>query len=60
MSRKQQTAIEQASRLVAETYYGDKGRWICDAFEAINERYFAHFGAPDEYDSRARLPGQLN
>jgi hypothetical protein len=34
------TRIQQAARLVAQTYYGDEGRWLCDAFEAINHAYF--------------------
>src|SRR4051794_35103110 len=32
--------IERACRLVAETYYGSQGLWLCDAFQAINRAYF--------------------
>ena len=32
--------IESACKLVAETYYGDRGAWLCEAFEAINEQLF--------------------
>lgn len=32
--------IEAANRLVAETYYGERGTWLYDAFEAINEKFF--------------------
>ena len=32
--------IQDACRLVAETYYGATGVWLCDAFEAINRAYF--------------------
>lgn len=29
-----------AVRLIAESYYGDDGRWLCDAFDAINRKLF--------------------
>ena len=32
--------IESACKLVAETYFGDHGRWLYDAFAAINEQIF--------------------
>ena len=32
--------IQRACRIVAETYYGNRGLWLCDAFEAINRAYF--------------------
>jgi hypothetical protein len=34
--------IQKACRLVAETYYGSQGIWLCNAFEAINRAYFAN------------------
>ena len=33
--------IAKACRLVARTYYGQRGLWLCDAFEAINAKFFA-------------------
>lgn len=33
--------LQAACRLVAETFYGADGLWLCNAFEAINEAYFA-------------------
>ncbi len=33
-------AIETACKLVAETYYGNEGAWLYQAFEAINEQLF--------------------
>ena len=34
--------VERACRLVAETYYGSQGLWLCSAFEAINRAYFGN------------------
>ncbi|MEO2015586.1 MAG: hypothetical protein ABGZ53_14580 [Fuerstiella sp.] len=35
------TDMRAAVRLVAETYYGNYGIWLCDAFEAINAEWFS-------------------
>src|SRR4051812_3269891 len=34
-------ALRDATRLIARTYYGDRGTRAYDAFEAINRVYFA-------------------
>ena len=34
------SSIEAASKLVAETYYGDDGAWLYRTFEAINHNFF--------------------
>ena len=33
-------AMQRAVRLVAKTYYGDEGLWLCQAFDAINRKLF--------------------
>ena len=33
-------SIETALKLVAETYYGDEGAWLYQAFDAINKKLF--------------------
>src|SRR4051794_23214079 len=33
--------IQRACRLVAKTYYGRSGLWLCSAFEAISRAYFS-------------------
>jgi len=35
-------AMQRAVRLVAETYYGDEGLWLCQAFDAINRKLFGN------------------
>lgn len=40
MSEGRFSNIEQACRLVAGTYYGGKGLWLCNAFDAINKHIF--------------------
>lgn len=32
--------LSQACRLVAESYYGERGKWLYDSFDEINARYF--------------------
>lgn len=35
-----QVGIQEACRLIAKTYYGPRGTWLYDAFDAINEAFF--------------------
>jgi hypothetical protein len=39
-SKKTTSPIQRACRIVAKTFYGDDGLWLCNAFEAINRAYF--------------------
>ena len=32
--------VEKACKLVAQTFYGEKGKWLYNAFEAINREFF--------------------
>jgi hypothetical protein len=32
--------MRRAVRLIAQAYYGDDGRWLCHAFDAINQKLF--------------------
>lgn len=34
--------IQKAVHLVAKTYYGDDGQWLCQMFDAINSRLFSN------------------
>ena len=34
------TEMRGAVRLIAQTYYGDDGLWLCHAFDAINRKLF--------------------
>ena len=34
------TEIQKACRIVAGTFYGNDGLWLCDVFEVINAAYF--------------------
>jgi len=45
---------------VIDHQFGTTDVFIILPIEAINERYFAHFGAPDEYVPTPPLSGQLN
>lgn len=45
---------------VVDHQFGTTDVFIILPVEAIGERYFAHFGAADEYAGRASFSGQLN
>jgi hypothetical protein len=34
-------AMRRAVRLIGQTYYGENGLWLCQAFDAINRKLFA-------------------
>ena len=45
---------------VVDHQFGTTDVFIILPIEAIDERYFAHFGAPDEFAQTATIPAQLN
>ncbi len=45
---------------VIDHQFGTTDVFIILPVEAINERYFTHFGAPDEFSETRKYPGQLN
>jgi putative hemolysin len=45
---------------VIDHQFGTTDVFIILPVEAIDERYFTHFGAPDEFSQTKRYPGRLN